>query len=92
MGSWHLLGASCSTAGWSILSGLFPGTLRSGRAKGFVLLSPPRYAYIEFEEQSSVKVAVALDESVFRGRVIKVRLAGVTGGLSSRSVPGWAKG
>ncbi|NWZ34779.1 PABP2 protein, partial [Brachypodius atriceps] len=30
------------------------------------------YAYIEFEEQSSVKAAVELDESVFRGRVIKV--------------------
>ncbi|NWV08539.1 PABP2 protein, partial [Ptilonorhynchus violaceus] len=33
---------------------------------------PKGYAYIEFEEQSSVKAAVALDESVFRGRVIKV--------------------
>ncbi|KFV48455.1 Polyadenylate-binding protein 2, partial [Gavia stellata] len=30
------------------------------------------YAYIEFEEKSSVKAAVELDESVFRGRVIKV--------------------
>lgn len=35
-------------------------------------LSPCRYAYIEFEEKSSVKAAVELDESVFRGRVIKV--------------------
>ncbi|NXR40598.1 PABP2 protein, partial [Zosterops hypoxanthus] len=33
---------------------------------------PHSYAYIEFEEQSSVKAAVELDESVFRGRVIKV--------------------
>ncbi|XP_019360941.1 PREDICTED: embryonic polyadenylate-binding protein 2 isoform X2 [Gavialis gangeticus] len=33
---------------------------------------PKGYAYIEFEDQSSVKAAVALDESVFRGRVIKV--------------------
>ncbi|NXH24516.1 PABP2 protein, partial [Myiagra hebetior] len=33
---------------------------------------PKGYAYIEFEEQSSVRAAVALDESVFRGRVIKV--------------------
>ncbi|NWV19900.1 EPA2A protein, partial [Origma solitaria] len=33
---------------------------------------PKGYAYIEFEEQSSVKAAVELDESVFRGRVIKV--------------------
>nr|XP_013806461.1 PREDICTED: embryonic polyadenylate-binding protein 2-B-like [Apteryx mantelli mantelli] len=33
---------------------------------------PKGYAYIEFEEKSSVKAAVALDESMFRGRVIKV--------------------
>ncbi|XP_025947863.1 embryonic polyadenylate-binding protein 2 isoform X3 [Apteryx rowi] len=32
---------------------------------------PKGYAYIEFEEKSSVKAAVALDESMFRGRVIK---------------------
>ncbi|NXY82533.1 PABP2 protein, partial [Alcedo cyanopectus] len=33
---------------------------------------PKGYAYIEFEEQSSVKAAVELDKSIFRGRVIKV--------------------
>ncbi|NWU05200.1 PABP2 protein, partial [Cephalopterus ornatus] len=33
---------------------------------------PKGYAYIEFEEKSSVKTAVELDESTFRGRVIKV--------------------
>ncbi|KGL84536.1 Polyadenylate-binding protein 2, partial [Tinamus guttatus] len=33
---------------------------------------PKGYAYIEFEEKSSVKAAVELDESVFRGRLIKV--------------------
>ncbi|XP_019391582.1 PREDICTED: embryonic polyadenylate-binding protein 2 [Crocodylus porosus] len=33
---------------------------------------PKGYAYIEFEDQSSAKAAAALDESVFRGRVIKV--------------------
>ncbi|NXP48304.1 PABP2 protein, partial [Heliornis fulica] len=33
---------------------------------------PKGYAYIEFEEKSSVTAAVELDESVFRGRVIKV--------------------
>ncbi|NXJ43804.1 PABP2 protein, partial [Ciconia maguari] len=33
---------------------------------------PKGYAYIEFEEKSSVQAAVELDESVFRGRVIKV--------------------
>lgn len=36
--------------------------------------SPRRYAYIEFEEKSSVKTALELDKSVFRGRVIKVRV------------------
>ncbi|NXW72300.1 EPA2A protein, partial [Hirundo rustica] len=53
--------------------------LRAGRAGGLqgvpgALLTPfpHSYAYIEFEEQSSVKAAVELDESVFRGRVIKV--------------------
>ncbi|NXT70573.1 PABP2 protein, partial [Chaetops frenatus] len=53
--------------------------LRAGRGGGLwgvpgALLtpSPHSYAYIEFEEQSSVKAAVELDESVFRGRVIKV--------------------
>lgn len=35
-------------------------------------LSSPSYAYIEFASQSSVKAAVGLDESTFRGRVIKV--------------------
>ncbi|XP_069724713.1 embryonic polyadenylate-binding protein 2 [Phaenicophaeus curvirostris] len=33
---------------------------------------PKGYAYIEFEEKSSVTAAVALDGSVFRGRIIKV--------------------
>ncbi|NXK79323.1 PABP2 protein, partial [Amazona guildingii] len=33
---------------------------------------PKGYAYIEFEEKSSVKTALELDKSVFRGRVIKV--------------------
>ncbi|POI28170.1 hypothetical protein CIB84_008080 [Bambusicola thoracicus] len=33
---------------------------------------PKGYAYIEFEQKSSVKAAVELDESIFRGRVIKV--------------------
>ncbi|NXB69311.1 PABP2 protein, partial [Donacobius atricapilla] len=49
---------------------------RAGGPQGVpgALLTPfPRsYAYIEFEEQSSVKAAVELDESMFRGRVIKV--------------------
>ncbi|KAM9302027.1 embryonic polyadenylate-binding protein 2 [Gastrophryne carolinensis] len=33
---------------------------------------PKGYAYIEFAEQSSAEAATALDESVFRGRTIKV--------------------
>ncbi|NXC47797.1 PABP2 protein, partial [Penelope pileata] len=33
---------------------------------------PKGYAYIEFEQKSSVKAAVELDESLFRGRAIKV--------------------
>lgn len=48
---------------------------------------PHSYAYIEFEEQSSVKAAVELDESVFRGRVIKVRAGGCPGGCSPNSQP-----
>lgn len=62
--------------------------LRAGRAEGVqgvpgALLTPfpHSYAYIEFEEQSSVKAAVELDESVFRGRVIKVRAGGCPGEL-----------
>lgn len=44
-----------------------------------VFLSLSRYAYIEFEDKSSVKAAVELDESMFRGRVIKVKTPGPTG-------------
>ncbi|XP_066493905.1 embryonic polyadenylate-binding protein 2 [Tiliqua scincoides] len=33
---------------------------------------PKGYAYVEFANRSSVKAAVELDESMFRGRVIKV--------------------
>ncbi|NWH70366.1 EPAB2 protein, partial [Piaya cayana] len=33
---------------------------------------PKGYAYIEFEEKSSVTAAVELNGSVFRGRIIKV--------------------
>ncbi|KAM4722333.1 embryonic polyadenylate-binding protein 2 [Rhinophrynus dorsalis] len=33
---------------------------------------PKGYAYIEFAERSSVDAAVAMDETVFRGRTIKV--------------------
>uniref|UniRef100_A0A8C5IM60 PABPN1 like, cytoplasmic n=1 Tax=Junco hyemalis TaxID=40217 RepID=A0A8C5IM60_JUNHY len=52
---------------------------------------PKGYAYIEFEEQSSVKAAVELDESVFRGRVIKVRAGGAPRGLFPPfpALPAW---
>ncbi|XP_066438920.1 embryonic polyadenylate-binding protein 2 [Eleutherodactylus coqui] len=33
---------------------------------------PKGYAYIEFAEKNSVEAAIAMDESVFRGRIIKV--------------------
>ncbi|XP_071970371.1 embryonic polyadenylate-binding protein 2 isoform X2 [Engystomops pustulosus] len=33
---------------------------------------PKGYAYIEFAEKSSVEAAIAMDETVFRGRTIKV--------------------
>lgn len=36
-------------------------------------VSPSRFAYIEFADKESVRTAMALDESLFRGRQIKVR-------------------
>lgn len=33
-----------------------------------------RFAYIEFADKESVRTAMALDESLFRGRQIKVRV------------------
>ncbi|MBZ3872164.1 Embryonic polyadenylate-binding protein 2 [Sciurus carolinensis] len=38
---------------------------------------PKGYAYIEFASKSSAQAAMELDESVFRGRVIKVCVSGV---------------
>lgn len=38
----------------------------------FELLSPQRFAYIEFAEKDSVQTAMALDDSLFKGRIIKV--------------------
>ena len=35
-------------------------------------LLSPRFAYVEFIDKESVKNALALDESLFRGRQIKV--------------------
>jgi len=33
---------------------------------------PPRYAYVEFSEPEHIDAALALDNSLFRGRLIKV--------------------
>lgn len=41
-------------------------------APSFAAPSSSSYAYIEFASKSSVQAAVRLDESTFRGRVIKV--------------------
>lgn len=38
-----------------------------------VFLTFNRFAYIEFADKESVRTAMALDESLFRGRQIKVR-------------------
>nr|XP_027788928.2 embryonic polyadenylate-binding protein 2 isoform X1 [Marmota flaviventris] len=38
---------------------------------------PKGYAYIEFATESSAQAAMELDESIFRGRVIKVPVSGV---------------
>jgi polyadenylate-binding protein 2 len=34
---------------------------------------PKGFAYVEFADKDSVQTAMALDESLFRGRQIKVR-------------------
>lgn len=66
--------ALCAGAGVARALPCAPQPLGTGGVPGALLTpSPCRYAYIEFEEKSSVKAAVELDESVFRGRVIKVR-------------------
>lgn len=60
-----------SVWGYSRLGGV-GGAGPSLLAPLFAPLSFPSYAYIEFASQSSVKAAVGMDESTFRGRVIKV--------------------
>lgn len=57
-------------AGWAVWVGLelAPHSLLQCSPP----LSSPSYAYIEFASHRSVKAAVGLDESTFRGRVIKV--------------------
>jgi len=36
------------------------------------IVSPCRFAYMEFDDECAVNVARALDESIFKGRQIKV--------------------
>lgn len=50
------------------------GHLRVGERGPHLPLPCPSYAYIEFATESSAHAAVELDKSVFRGRVIKVRV------------------
>lgn len=66
--SGHPKGSVGALAGWAVWVGLAPHS--------WLHRSPPlsssSYAYIEFASKSSVQAAVRLDESTFRGRVIKV--------------------
>lgn len=48
-------------------------------------LSPPSYAYVEFTEPSLVAQALVLNESVFKGRSIKVT-------PKRTNVPGMSRG
>lgn len=56
------------------------GRIRTGKLSAtgsfsepcFLFLLPDRFAYIEFADKESVRTAMALDESLFRGRQIKV--------------------
>lgn len=56
-----------------------PGALGSGGSLGTpgwpspALPARPSYAYVEFAAEGAAQAAVELDESIFRGRVIKVR-------------------
>ena len=43
----------------------------------------PRYAYVEFTEPSLVAQALVLNESVFRGRNLKVSILRVIDGVSN---------
>ena len=51
-------------------------------------LPNPSYAYIEFAAKSSAQAAVELDQSIFRGRVIKV-CALTTSTLTHSSLRSW---
>ena len=52
----------------------------------FVHLMLCRFAYMEFAERESVELAMALDDSLFRGRQIKVYLTTFDGVLSEVSI------
>lgn len=57
-----------AVAGWVVWVWLAPHSLPHRSPP----LPSPSYAYIEFVAQSSVQAAVEMNESTFRGRVIKV--------------------
>lgn len=57
----------------------------SVKADSITDLSPARYAYVEFTEPSLVAQALVLNESVFKGRNIKVT-------PKRTNVPGMARG
>ena len=40
---------------------------------GHLCIHPKGFAYVEFSDKDSVSTAMALDDSLFRGRQIKVR-------------------
>lgn len=68
---------SCATSSLDTPRGQFGawrGHWLCGRGPASSLPVPPlSYAYIEFATKGSVQAAVELDQSLFRGRVIKVR-------------------
>ena len=47
------------------------------------LIVSRRYAYVEFTEPTLVSQALALNESLFRGRNLKVRLHNISTGAST---------
>lgn len=51
----------------------------------FILLHCGRFAYVEFAEHVAIEGALALNDSMFRGRIIKVS-------LKRTNVPGMKRG
>lgn len=55
---------------------------------------PKGFAYIEFSERESVRTAMTLDETLFRGRVIKVlpKRTNIPGFRTTDLRGGWSRG